>query len=115
MTTLKVPCQYWSDCRVQNGGCCAIGDEARHSADRQWPRSMPCVNECARCPYYVGPARVGTWLEKLVKPIARALGSDCLDAANNLKPGSPCAQARNALNQVKKNCSREPARGPEAS
>jgi hypothetical protein len=97
---MNIPCQYWTDCRVQNGGCCSIGDEARHSADRQWPRLMPCVNECARCAHYIGPARVGTWLEKLVKPIARALGSDCLDAAENLKPNSPCAKARNALNQV---------------
>lgn len=48
----------------------------------------------------VTPAGLGDLVEKLVKPIARAIKSDCLDERDALKPGSPCAKRRDALNKL---------------
>jgi len=47
------------------------------------------------------PARgLGTVIEQAVKPIAKALKLPCLDAQSRLKPGSPCARRRDALNRA---------------
>ena len=43
---------------------------------------------------------IGTNIEKLAKPIAKALKLDCIDASGNLKPESKCAKARDALDEV---------------
>jgi hypothetical protein len=45
---------------------------------------------------------LGDRVEKLVKPIARAVKSRCLDEHGNLKPESWCAKKRDALNRVGK-------------
>lgn len=45
--------------------------------------------------------RLGDLVEKLVKPIAVALHLPCLDENRKLKPDSPCADRRDALNKVK--------------
>ena len=42
---------------------------------------------------------LGDYVEKLVKPIARALRLKCLDDQGNLKPDSGCAQRRMWLNR----------------
>jgi hypothetical protein len=44
---------------------------------------------------------LGDLIERAVKPIARALKSDCLDVHHNLKPDSGCAKRRDALNRVR--------------
>lgn len=50
--------------------------------------------------YDVPPSGLGTFIEKLVKPIAIALNLPCLDKNKNLRPKSPCAQRRDALNKL---------------
>jgi hypothetical protein len=42
---------------------------------------------------------LGDAIEAAVKPLAKALGVPCLDASGRLKPSSPCAKLRDALNQ----------------
>ncbi|MGA2140688.1 MAG: hypothetical protein ABSH14_17690 [Verrucomicrobiia bacterium] len=44
---------------------------------------------------------LGDRIEKILKPVARALGSKCLDEHDNLKPDSWCAKRRDALNRVR--------------
>ena len=46
------------------------------------------------------PAGLGDVIERIAKPIARALKLNCLDGADELKPESPCAKRRNALNRA---------------
>jgi hypothetical protein len=46
--------------------------------------------------------QLGTAIEKIVKPIARAAGMSCLDADGNLKPESGCAKRRDRLNNLTK-------------
>lgn len=43
---------------------------------------------------------LGDLVEKLAKPIARALRLKCLDERANLRPESKCAQRRAALNRI---------------
>lgn len=43
---------------------------------------------------------LGDIVEKLGKPIARALKLPCLDKAGNLRPESGCAKRRDALNRL---------------
>lgn len=46
------------------------------------------------------PHGLGDVVEKMAKPIARALGLDCLDqTTGELKPESKCAQRRKWLNR----------------
>ena len=45
------------------------------------------------------PGGVGDVIERLVKPVARALGLNCLDSSGQLKPDSPSARRRDALNR----------------
>lgn len=42
-------------------------------------------------------ARLGTRIERAVKPVAMALRLPCLDRDGQLKPDSPCAKRRDAL------------------
>jgi hypothetical protein len=46
-----------------------------------------------------GMRGAGDLIEKIVKPIAKLLKMDCLDG-NGLKPESPCAKRRDAMNKV---------------
>jgi hypothetical protein len=46
------------------------------------------------------PAGLGDALEKLAKPIAKALRLPCLSAADRLQPESNCAKRRDALNRA---------------
>jgi len=55
------------------------------------------------CPHGVTAASfstggVGSIIEKLVKPIAKALKLSCLEKDGNLRPTSPCAKRRQILN-----------------
>jgi hypothetical protein len=43
---------------------------------------------------------LGDRVERLVKPIARALRLKCLDENGNLKPESGCAKRRDAMNRL---------------
>jgi len=43
---------------------------------------------------------LGTWLEKVFKPIAKALKMKCLDEQGKLKPKSKCAERRDKLNAL---------------
>lgn len=43
---------------------------------------------------------LGDLVEKLAKPIARALNLRCLDDQDNLKPDSPCARRKALMNRV---------------
>ena len=43
---------------------------------------------------------LGDLVEKVAKPIAQALGMDCLDKDGNLKPDSKCAGRRDRMNRA---------------
>lgn len=43
---------------------------------------------------------LGDVVERLAKPIAKALNMPCLDENKNLRPESPCAKRRDALNRM---------------
>jgi hypothetical protein len=45
------------------------------------------------------PRGLGDLVEAAVKPVAKALGLSCLDANYHLRPGTPCAKRRDALNR----------------
>jgi len=45
---------------------------------------------------------LGDRIEKIVKPIAKALKMKCLDEKNRLRAGSPCAKRRDAANRLGK-------------
>jgi hypothetical protein len=45
---------------------------------------------------------LGDMIEKAAKPIAKALGMDCLDDQDKLKPESPCAKRRDKANEIGK-------------
>ncbi len=47
------------------------------------------------------PFGLGDLVEKLAKPIAKALKMDCLDEQHHLKPDSGCAKRRDALNKIR--------------
>lgn len=46
------------------------------------------------------PAGLGDVVERIAKPIARALNLPCLDSNYSLKPESPCAKRRDTLNKM---------------
>jgi hypothetical protein len=49
------------------------------------------------CPFI----RLGDIVEKIAKPIAKALGLKCHDkATGKLKPGTPCHKRKAALNKL---------------
>lgn len=50
------------------------------------------------------PTRLGLGdiVEKLAKPIAKLLKLDCLEPSGKLKPCSPCARRRDAMNRIGK-------------
>lgn len=50
--------------------------------------------------YVMQPEGIGDKIERMVKPIALALGLGCLDELGRLKPESGCAKRRNALNKL---------------
>ncbi len=43
---------------------------------------------------------MGDVVERLAKPIAKALHLPCLDETNQLRPESPCAKRRDAMNKL---------------
>ena len=43
---------------------------------------------------------LGDLVEKIAKPIAKALHMPCLDEQHKLRPESPCAKRRDALNKM---------------
>jgi len=43
---------------------------------------------------------LGDRIERLAKPIAKALRLPCLDKTGNLKPESGCAKRRDAMNKL---------------
>lgn len=43
----------------------------------------------------------GTMIERLVKPVGRAMGLPCYEKDGRLKPESPCAKRRDMLDGVK--------------
>lgn len=62
---------------------------------RKWEE---LIAEMSRTPKPVG---IGDIIERLAKPIAKALGLPCLDEkTGGLKPESPCAKRRDALNRL---------------
>jgi len=78
---------------------CAICDYCRPD-----PTSSIGMNfmEAGRPEPVEGPSSrrpgLGDRVEKILKPIARAIKSDCLDEHDGLKPGSPCHKGREFLN-----------------
>jgi hypothetical protein len=61
----------------------------------------PFVGQCNAC-IKAGANRplAGDQLEKLFKPIAKALGLPCLDKEGKLRPESGCAKRRDLLNTL---------------
>lgn len=43
---------------------------------------------------------LGDVVERIAKPIARALNMPCLDENRQLRPESPCAKRRDAMNNM---------------
>ena len=79
---------------------CAICGHCR--PDPTSPVTMPLTTEAPLPrPPKLQRRRLGDLVERAVKPIAVALGSDCLDEHHNLKPDSGCAKRRDALNRVR--------------
>jgi len=64
-------------------------------SDTAWRTAVGAPDECPH-----GIRGLGDIVERLAKPIARALGLPCLDEHNRLRPDSPCAKRRNALNKA---------------
>ena len=65
----------------------------------------PWLGNCIECggkpEGYIPPARgLGDVIEKLAHPIAVALKLPCLDSTGTLKPESPCAKRRDAMNRM---------------
>lgn len=81
-------------CRLRGGHCdwCQTHEEWR----QQTGTTFPCGD--SRGPF----PGLGDKIETLVKPIAKALNSPCLDSNSKLKPKSPCAKARDFINRVTK-------------
>jgi len=70
--------------------------ECRANTEFRAASALP--NECGDTK---GPATgLGDIVEKLAKPIAKALGLGCLDKAGKLKPESGCAKRRDAMNRL---------------
>lgn len=61
----------------------------------KWPEVCPEGFTTENLPEVKG---IGSLVEKLAKPIAKALGLPCLDKGGNLNPASPCGRRRDALN-----------------
>jgi len=60
---------------------------------------MKTIIKAARTKATARPG-LGDYVERLAKPIARALKLPCLDADQQLKPESPCARRRDRLNRL---------------
>jgi hypothetical protein len=65
-------------------------------ADAAWRASVGAPEVCP----HTGSIRLGDLIERLAKPIAKALALPCLDSTGQLKPESPCAKRRDALNRL---------------
>jgi hypothetical protein len=61
------------------------------------PPTMPGVFIPEQKPKLRG---LGDVIERAMKPIASVLKMNCLDAEKKLKPESPCAKRREALNKA---------------
>ena len=48
----------------------------------------------------VDSALIGSLIERMAKPIAKAMKLSCIDERGELKPESGCAKRRNALNKI---------------
>jgi hypothetical protein len=64
-------------------------------SDPAWRSAVGAPDECPH-----GIRGLGDLVELLAKPIAKALGLPCLDERSRLRPDSPCAKRRNALNRA---------------
>lgn len=64
-------------------------------SDPKWRSDVGAPDEC---PY--GVQGLGDIVEKIAKPIAKALNLPCLDEEKKLRPESPCAKRRNFLNKI---------------
>jgi hypothetical protein len=82
--------------------------EGKPSPDGRWLLFPEAVHASLRQQYssyashaVPSPRRLGDLVHKLAGPIGRAVRWPCLkgDGTTNLKPGSPCARARRALNK----------------
>lgn len=71
-------CSYWSDCGIQNGGCCELGMYS----------GRPGLRACAVCEEYDGPSRGAG---DVVHNVAAAVG---------IKPCGGCKKRQAALNRV---------------
>lgn len=83
--TCPTPCEPWKN------GTINLADPALACPIRRW---FPVAPQKGK------GLRLGDKLEKLFKPIARALKLPCLDANADLKPESPCAKRRDRLNEL---------------
>lgn len=86
-------CPFWNRSRDRGVGKCSLG---RYGGS-PWPGN--CL-ECEKLG--LNREKLGDQVEKLVKPIAKALNLSCLDNEGKLKPNSPCAKRRDWLNRIDK-------------
>lgn len=69
--------------------------------DAAWRKSVGAPEQCPiGVTDQTAKRRLGDIVEAVAKPIAKALGMQCLDEQANLKPQSPCAKRRDALNSI---------------
>ena len=67
------------------------------------PKTNPLTHEektiLRQAEFIIPPRGLGDVIEGLIKPVAQVLGLSCLDSTGQLKPDSPCARRRDALNR----------------
>lgn len=85
---------------IVNEVCRFRGLCASCQSDPNWRRQAGTPSPCgdSRGPF----PGLGDKIESLVKPIAKAIGSPCLDSNSSLKPSSPCAKIRDTINRLTK-------------
>jgi hypothetical protein len=95
---VKVRMDVCSDCEHQCGafigGRISHHDPCSSCAYGKWGRYSRACDE-------ISGIGLGDIVERIAKPIAKALHMKCLDENNKLRPESPCAKRRDKLNKIR--------------
>lgn len=90
---MKIACPHHSrEPGNRRHGICALGKFG----------GTPYSGQCLACLKVEKPLPrgLGDLVERVAKPIAKALRLPCLDENHNLRPESPCAKRRDRLNKA---------------
>lgn len=87
---------------IIDGKCRLVGHCHTCRSDAEWRKLVGTPEICPHgVDYQNVDSGIGSLIEKMVKPIAKAFGMNCLDEKNKLKEGSRCAKRRDNLNLKK--------------